>query len=63
VTTTGTNRQEGIGGTVNRRDAEEAGYIVDDSVWPWVAYKGSRFDPDAWYIIDTPAYTANDGPA
>jgi hypothetical protein len=28
-------------------EMEEAGYIIDNTCYPWVAYKGSRFRPDS----------------
>ncbi len=29
------------------------GFIVDENVYPWVAYKGPRFAPVKWYSILT----------
>lgn len=34
---------------------EEIGYTVDRHCYPWVAYKGPRFEPDIWFPIATPA--------
>ena len=30
---------------INRHKAVERGYVVDDTCYPWVAYKGPRFQP------------------
>lgn len=35
-------------GKINKEEAEKQGYIVDTTTYPWVAYKGSRFQPDEW---------------
>ena len=29
------------------REAEADGWTVDHTCWPWLAYRGPRFDPDA----------------
>lgn len=29
-------------------EARKCGYRVDDSCYPWVAYKGPRFNPTIW---------------
>ena len=34
--------------------AEAAGYTVDRSCYPWVAYRGARFAPDEWFPLITP---------
>jgi hypothetical protein len=38
---------------VTRKEAEERGYTVDRSCYPWVAYKGLRFNPEEWKPILT----------
>jgi hypothetical protein len=35
----------------------ELGWTIDRTCYPWVAYKGDRFNPTDWATIDTPAYT------
>ncbi len=37
----------------NRAEAERMGFVVDDNVYPWVAYKGPRFLPTEWHRILT----------
>lgn len=37
----------------NRSEAESAGFVVDKTCYPWVAYKGPRFQPTEWHYIDT----------
>lgn len=37
----------------SRAEAEAAGYDVDRSCYPWVAYKGPRFQPTEIHYIDT----------
>lgn len=29
------------------------GYNIDETCYPWVAYRGSRFNPDVWHRIMT----------
>ena len=41
-----------------RQDAKERGYAVDDTIYPWVAYKGPRFNPETWCHVLTD-YEAN----
>lgn len=41
---------------MNAREAEDRGYTVDRSTYPWVAYRGRRFDPIELFVVDTPAY-------
>lgn len=35
--------------------AEELGFTIDKTCYPWVAYKGPRFQPTEWYTMVTPA--------
>jgi len=37
----------------NRQQAEAAGFTVDRCCYPWVAYKGPRFQPTELHYIDT----------
>ena len=37
----------------NRSEAESAGFAVDRTCYPWVAYKGPRFQPAEFHYIDT----------
>lgn len=37
----------------NRSEAESAGFVVDKTCYPWVAYKGPRFQPTEFHYIDT----------
>lgn len=32
--------------TITPAQAREQGYTIDDTCYPWVAYKGPRFAPD-----------------
>jgi hypothetical protein len=41
---------------ITAEEARRLGYVVDDTVWPWVAYKGPRFRPTEWQTIATPAF-------
>lgn len=38
---------------MNRQEAEAAGYVVDRHVYPWVAYKGPRFNPTEIHEVQT----------
>lgn len=38
---------------------EAAGYVVDRSCYPWVAYKGLRFKPMEWHYVDTPQHRSS----
>jgi hypothetical protein len=40
---------------MTEREALEKGYTVDRHCYPWVAYKGPRFQPTEWHTIKTPA--------
>lgn len=42
-------------------EARERGFSVDQSGWPWVAYKGPRFAPVESFPVDTPAFSSKDG--
>ena len=33
--------------------AEAAGYRVDTTTYPWVAYRGPRFQPIKWGLVPT----------
>lgn len=37
-------------------EAERRGYIVDRHCYPWIAYRGPRFVPTKWIVVDTPAH-------
>jgi protein-tyrosine phosphatase len=37
---------------MNAKQAKEQGYIIDTHCYPWVAYKGARFEPDEWFLVD-----------
>ncbi|CAG9229330.1 hypothetical protein [Burkholderia vietnamiensis] len=41
---------------MDRALAEAAGYTVDTTVYPWLAYKGPRFAPVDARRIDTPEW-------
>lgn len=41
---------------MTRRQAEAAGFTVDDTAYPWIAYKGPRFTPTECLAIATPAW-------
>lgn len=32
-------------------EAEKQGFTIDCTCWPWVAYKGPRFDPTEWHEV------------
>lgn len=34
--------------------AELEGFVVDRHCYPWLAYKGPRFDPTEHFDVDTP---------
>ena len=36
-----------------RQEAEAQGYTVDTHVYPWVAYRGPRFNPTEWHTVLT----------
>lgn len=36
------------------REARDRGFAVDTTCYPWVAYKGARFNPTEWHSIQTP---------
>lgn len=36
-----------------RKEALDAGYIIDNHCYPNVAYKGQRFQPDHWFKVLT----------
>jgi len=38
---------------MNRTQAEDEGYTVDDTCYPWIAYKGPRFKPSEYHRIPT----------
>ncbi len=38
--------------------AEHNGFEIDRSCYPWIAYKGPRFDPDETHTVVTPAHNA-----
>lgn len=33
--------------------AKEDGFEIDESCYPWVAYKGPRFNPTEWHYTHT----------
>jgi hypothetical protein len=37
----------------SKAKAEEAGYRVDTTTYPWIAYRGPRFQPIAWCVVPT----------
>lgn len=39
-------------------EAEAQGYTVDRTCYPWLAYKGPRFEPTETQAVDTPAWSA-----
>lgn len=41
---------------MTKEEAESKGYTVDDCVYPWIAYKGPRFNPIEWFAIYTPCF-------
>lgn len=34
------------------------GYSIDESCYPWFAYKGPRMQPDVGFRCNTPSWTA-----
>ena len=40
---------------LSKADAEAQGFTVDTRVYPWLAYKGPRFDPTVTIPVQTPA--------
>lgn len=38
---------------MDKKDAEALGYTVDTTCYPWVAYKGPRFNPTEWRCVLT----------
>lgn len=46
-------KKMGQGAITSAAEAEQKGYTVDRSCYPWVAYKGSRFDPTEFFYILT----------
>lgn len=37
----------------SKADAQASGFIVDESCYPWIAYKGPRFQPTQFCTIPT----------
>ena len=35
------------------RTAREEGFTIDHHCYPWVAYKGPRFNPTEWHYTQT----------
>jgi hypothetical protein len=42
---------------MTKSEAIASGYTVDDTTYPWVAYKGGRFNPSVLFYIYTPPFT------
>lgn len=42
-----------ITGRMSKAQAKAAGYTVDESCYPWIAYKGPRFQPTTHVAINT----------
>lgn len=40
----------------NVADAEADGFTIDRHCFPWIAYKGPRFQPDEWFPVITPGW-------
>ena len=38
---------------VDSKSARDNGFMVDSCCYPWVAYKGPRFNPKEYYVIPT----------
>lgn len=34
-------------------EAREQGFTIDENCYPWVAYKGPRFNPTEWHYTQT----------
>jgi hypothetical protein len=43
----------GFDGIISRAQAEAAGFKVDKTCYPWVAYEGARGRPTRWFDILT----------
>lgn len=40
----------------SRENAIAQGYAIDDTCYPWIAYRGPRFAPTEWHAIITPGW-------
>ncbi len=40
----------------------DRGWTIDKHCYPWVAYRGPRFAPTAWFACRTPEYVPAYGP-
>jgi hypothetical protein len=42
-----------MAGKLTPEEARAAGFTIDDTCYPWLAYKGPRFRPDEWRHVFT----------